>query len=194
MRLSFIVGSRSIAIVLLVALLSGAGARAGGQPAATPEAACPVASGSPVAAPATPVHEGTATAVAGTPVADASDGSVTDATSLMDALRACGLTIESLGAVEQPFLTPESGNVLRLDGGNLAQPADVQVFEYQDAEGATADAEQIDPDGNLPMMMIDWIAPPHFFRAERVIVLYIGEDQAAVDLLTAVLGPQFAGR
>jgi hypothetical protein len=193
MRPSSIVVRRAITIVLLIAFVFGAGPRVGGQPAATPDDACPAASGSPVAEAATPAHEGPATTVAATPVPVVRDGSVVDSASLIDALLACGLTVDPMGAVEQPFLKPESGTVVRLGGGNLAQPADLQIFEYQNAERAAADAAQIGPDGNPPTMMIDWIAPPHFFRAERVIVLYIGEDQAVVNLLTAVLGSPFAG-
>jgi len=34
---------------------------------------------------------------------------------------------------------------------------------------------------------------PHFFRKERVLVLYTGEDKAVLNLLTHLLGPQFAG-
>jgi hypothetical protein len=194
MHPSFHGGRLAIAVVLLIVFVSGAGPRAAGQPAATPEDACPAAGGSPVAEPATPAHASPTPVAAGTPAPVIRDGSVVDAASLTAALLACGLAIDSLGSVEQPFLKPGSGTVLRLGGGNLAQPADVQVFEYQSAERAAADAAQIGPDGNPPTMMIDWIAPPHFFRAGRVIVLYIGEDQSVVDLLTALLGSPFAGR
>ena len=41
--------------------------------------------------------------------------------------------------------------------------------------------------------MASWIGPPHFYLAERLIVLYIGEDQSVIELLETVLGPQFAG-
>ena len=60
-------------------------------------------------------------------------------------------------------------------------------------QAAEADAAQIGPDGNPRTTMVTWIAPPHFFRADRLIVLYIGDDPTVVDLLTALLGPPFAG-
>jgi hypothetical protein len=41
--------------------------------------------------------------------------------------------------------------------------------------------------------MITWIEPPHFFRKERVLVLYIGSDATVLKALHDVLGPQFAG-
>jgi hypothetical protein len=40
---------------------------------------------------------------------------------------------------------------------------------------------------------VDWIAPPHDYQRGRVIVIYTGDDEAITRLLTAVLGPQFAG-
>ena len=42
--------------------------------------------------------------------------------------------------------------------------------------------------------MVTWVAPPHFYRQGRVIVLYVGSNPNILSLLTAVLGPQFAGR
>jgi len=158
---------------------------AAGQPLATPVGGCVPAGGSPVpeqATPATPPH------------AASRSGSVTDLATLVDALRACGVTVEVLGSIEQPFLRPETGIRLRLAGGSMAQPVDVQVFEYRDATQATADASTLSPDGSPPTMIIDWIAPPHFFQAGRVIVLYLGDDRIALDLLTALLGEQVAGR
>lgn len=159
---------------------------------ATPEPGCPKPGGTPISQHATPAPESRATPQGGTPVSG-SGGSVVDAESLVNALEACGVSVEATESVEQPFLQPESEMAYQISGGNLAQPADVQVFEYRDSASATADAAQIGPDGNPTTMQILWIAPPHFFQAERLIVLYLGEDPAAVDLLTALLGPPFAG-
>jgi hypothetical protein len=41
--------------------------------------------------------------------------------------------------------------------------------------------------------MIDWIAPPHFYRAGRVLVLYVGEDEGITEVLTNTVGPQMTG-
>ena len=38
-----------------------------------------------------------------------------------------------------------------------------------------------------------WIAPPHFFKSGRLIVLYIGEEPRLLQGLAHILGPQFAG-
>lgn len=119
-------------------------------------------------------------------------GLVTDQVSLIDHLRAKGLTVEITGDVQQPFFSAQ-GALLRISGGELTQPADVQVFDYDTAEAATADVEQIGPDGRPRTMMISWVAPPHFFHRERVVVLYTGSDPALLRLLTEALGLQFAG-
>jgi len=39
-----------------------------------------------------------------------------------------------------------------------------------------------------------WVAPPHFYKAGRIIVLYVGENAAVTEALDTVLGPQFAGK
>ena len=76
----------------------------------------------------------------------------------------------------------------------------MQSYDYGDIElgtdgiqAAEADASQIGPDGTPRTMMLTWVAPPHCFRKARVIVLYGGDDAAVLTLLSAALGPQFAG-
>lgn len=127
-------------------------------------------------------------------------GPVVDHVSLVDALRGKGLTVEPVGEVQQPFFRAQ-GTTLRISGGEMKQPADVQSYDYNDtdfegdgAAAATADVQEIGPDGNPRTAMITWVEPPHFFRKERVIVLYVGSDPAVIAVLTEFLGPQFAGR
>ena len=70
----------------------------------------------------------------------------------------------------------------------------VQVLDYGDADDPEA-AAQISADGSsIGTTMVSWVAPPHFFRTESAIVLYVGENHDVIDALTSVLGPQFAGR
>ena len=42
--------------------------------------------------------------------------------------------------------------------------------------------------------MMMWVATPHFYKASGLIVLYVGDNTAVIDVLEAALGPQFAGR
>ena len=127
-------------------------------------------------------------------------GPVRDHVSLVDFLRGQGLQVDVVGDVQQPFLQAK-GTTLRLSGGTLSEAAEIQSFNYDDTDlgtdgvkAAEADAAAIGPDGNPATMMISWVEPPHFFRKDRVIVLYLGEDAAVLKTLTDALGPQFAGR
>lgn len=51
------------------------------------------------------------------------------------------------------------------------------------------------PDGDsVGTSMMMWVDTPHFYKAGRIIVLYIGSDQTILDLLVQTIGTQFAGR
>jgi hypothetical protein len=122
-------------------------------------------------------------------------GPAQDQVSLIDALRSKNVTVDISGTVSQPFLSPQSGTTVRLSGGAVTTPADLQLFEYGSASAASADAKQIRPDGSgTATTQISWVAPPHFFLKGRVMVLYVGNDRAVLSLLQSLLGPQFAGR
>jgi hypothetical protein len=113
---------------------------------------------------------------------------VVDYVSLVDNLRQAGATVEPAGDITQPFFSV-NGLVIRVDG------EDVQVFEYADADGAENDADLVSPGGgSIGTHMASWIAPPHFYRAGRLIVLYVGAKSDVLDVLEEVLGPQFAGQ
>lgn len=73
--------------------------------------------------------------------------------------------------------------------------ADVQVFEYENEEAMESEASQVAPDGgSIGTTMVTWVETPHFYKAGRIIVLYVGSDESVLDLLEQVLGQQFAGR
>ncbi len=115
-------------------------------------------------------------------------GPVTDYVSLIDNLRQTGATVEPAGEVAQPFFSV-NGRVIVVNGG------DVQVFEYADAAAAEAERALVSPDGSsVGTSMIGWVASPRFYRAEKLIVLYVGDSEAVTDVLESVLGQQFAGR
>lgn len=142
---------------------------------------------------------GGAQIVATQPAVQSHGAPVRDHVSFVDYLRGQGRTVEIVGDVQQPFLRAK-GTTLRISGGDIKQPAEIQSYNYDPneipdaAKAAAADAQNIGPDGNPRTMMITWVAPPHFYRKERVIVIYLGSDPAALKLLTDALGPQFAGR
>jgi hypothetical protein len=117
-------------------------------------------------------------------------------TSVRDALRAHGATVQENGLGSQPFL---NGTDHRL----TVNGAGIDVFEYRSTLGASLDARRISSDGSTfsssfgPLggqaATVDYLASPHWFHTGRVIVLYVGQDASILGLLQTVLGKQFAG-
>lgn len=113
---------------------------------------------------------------------------VEDQASLVAAFEAAGAAVEPGETVMQAFFSPE-GTILKVNG------ADVQVFEYESAEAMENEASQVAPDGgSIGTTMVTWVDTPHFHKAGRMIVLYVGSDEEILGLLEQVVGPQFAGR
>ena len=112
---------------------------------------------------------------------------ILDAQGLAQALATAGAAVAQEDEIEQPFFSVP-GQVITINGESL------QIFEYADSAQADAEAGQVAPDGgSIGTTMATWIGPPHFYRAERLIVLYVGEDKSVIELLETNLGPQFAG-
>jgi len=129
-----------------------------------------------------------ATATPLLPTASTEPLAVEDKASLMAALQASGATVEVGDPVTQVFFTPE-GSIIKVNG------ADVQVFEYESAEAMENEASQVAPDGgSIGTSMVTWMDTPHFYKAGRIIGLYVGSDASVLSLLENAIGPQFAGR
>ena len=115
-------------------------------------------------------------------------GSIRSVEDAIAALQEQGLSVTKGDQMEQPFFSvpavllnlPESG---------------IQVFEYSDEAAAVADAEQVAADGSsVGTSMPFWVDDPHFYQDGKLIVLYLGSDEAVLGALEAVFGSQFAGR
>ena len=107
---------------------------------------------------------------------------------LVNALKRRGEKIVRKGKVEQPFFSVQ-GRIITVGD------QDVQVFEYRTVSAAARDAGKLSPKGSSVGISVPrWIAPPHFFKSGRLIVLYVGDNAHVVEALTDVLGPQFAGK
>ena len=103
-------------------------------------------------------------------------------------LRAQGTTVQITGEkVRQPFFSPP-GRIINVNNEGL------QVFEYANASKANEEAQRISPDGmTIGTTKPSWMATPHFFKREKLIVLYVGSNESILRQLIAVLGAQFAG-
>ncbi|MFC1958794.1 DUF3221 domain-containing protein [Chloroflexota bacterium] len=117
--------------------------------------------------------------------------SLTDYNSLVDNLRAIGATVEheTLPQVIVQDFFSVTGQVFKVNG------EEVQLFEYDNQSEAEAEAALVSPDGSsIGTSLPFWVAPPHFYKAGRIIVLYVGENPAVTKALETVLGTQFAGQ
>jgi hypothetical protein len=112
-------------------------------------------------------------------------GQARPAADLVGNLRAAGLTVEHVDSIQQPFFTPRA-EVYTVNGDDL------QVFQYPTQASADNEASRVSANGAIGGSMPMWIAPPHFFHKDRLIVIYLGSNGAVIAALTRDLGPQFA--
>ena len=75
---------------------------------------------------------------------------------------------------------------------------EVHLYRFPSDERAREAAAGIAADGYMIVtksgaVQADWSAPPHWFRAGREIVLFLGTDEDVLDALEDAAGPQFAG-
>ena len=117
------------------------------------------------------------------------EGTVTDYTSLVQAIKSRGILVENvdeIAAESSSFSVPTK--VISVGG------ADVQVFEFQNELDAKTASLTVSEDGTeIGTSIIRWIGPPHFYTQGKLIVLYVGENPEISDLLEDLLGSQFAG-
>ncbi len=113
--------------------------------------------------------------------------SIQDYASLVEAFKAQGVAAQPGEEIDDPVFAIK-GRAVNLPNARL------QVIEYATEAQAQAVAATITPDGfGVGNAQVEWVEPPHFYRANRMIVLYFGQDEATLALLPRVLGPQFAG-
>lgn len=101
-----------------------------------------------------------------------------DIAGLVARLRMAGLTVTVEGTAHDPRLSV-AGQTLMVDGER------VEVYAYDDAWSADADAAKlIDESGDD---LADWIASPHLFREDRLLVIHAGGSQELNELLNNLL-------
>ncbi len=103
-------------------------------------------------------------------------------------VRAAGAAANPAGAVSQPFFG-QQGQVFSVNG------EDVQVFECASAEEADTVSQSISADGSsICTSRVGGVAPPHFYKAGKLIIIYVGSDDGVISALQKGMGAQFAGR
>ena len=116
---------------------------------------------------------------------------------LIAQLKAAGATVVPGADVNQPFLDV-TGHILSVNGEQI------QVYEYASVLDASNQAARVSPDGasftvasssdgSGSAYQVDWVKPPHLYKAGRIIVIYIGTNRSLMHLLAGILGKQFAG-
>ena len=124
-------------------------------------------------------------------------GAVKDYVSLVDNLRAVGATVDPAGTGSADYFAPQ-GQLLTVNGGRA------ETFEFASAEAADAAAEGVSASGDSISRVdsetgfgvassILWEVPPHFYKAGKLIVLYVGCDSDVIDVLRETVGSQIAG-
>lgn len=89
--------------------------------------------------------------------------------------------------VSQPFFSVAS-RVIKVNG------QDIQVFEYAQAWKADSEAKRVSTNGlSIGTTKPSWLSTPHFFKTEKLILVYVGDDQTVLRILQSTLGNQFAG-
>ena len=89
---------------------------------------------------------------------------------LVQALQERGLSVKVEGSISPTvnrFFSVPAQQVV-IDGSR------VSAFEYPSVKAATAEAATVSPDGQPnPVARFSWVGTPHFYRQDRVIVLYV---------------------
>ena len=107
---------------------------------------------------------------------------------LMGKLRAQRAQVKSANErVRQPFFLV-SGRIIKVNKENI------QVFEYSNPATTESQAKRVSPDGKtIGNSKPSWMSTPHFFKSQKLIVIYIGDDKTILRILQDALGEQFAG-
>lgn len=97
-------------------------------------------------------------------------------------LEAAGAAVEVGSPLTESFF-PVEGRLLTVNG------ASVSAWPFASQAAREAAQNTISADGlDIGSRTVDWVAPPHFFAGERLIVLYVGRDPAMIELLSGQLG------
>lgn len=72
--------------------------------------------------------------------------------------------------------------MLRVDG------EDLQLFEYPSKAKAQEDIKTVTPEEQFNTISALWIATPHFYRTDTMIIISVGDTESIVNALDDVVG------
>ncbi len=136
-----------------------------------------------------------ASAAAGSPSPEATPSPgepVTDYSSFIGNLKAAGFTVREGERTEGDQLF-RAGQRVFIDGARIS------TYEFPTEKALVEWRSSVSQDGySIPtrgggVAMVEWVAPPHFYDAGTLLVLYFGDRPVILDGLAYLLGPQFAG-
>lgn len=114
----------------------------------------------------------------------------------LDDLQTHGASVQEVGQGGPGQALPSTAHLVMVNGSKIT------VYEYVTTHDADLDTASISPDGSSirhidasgsgSVTQIDYVAPPHWFHEGRVVVLYVGCDDALIALLQQIMGPPFA--
>jgi hypothetical protein len=108
---------------------------------------------------------------------------------LLQALRQQGFSVALAGEI-----SPQTNGFFSVPARQIrVNEAQVDAFEYANAEAAAMEAARISPDGQpSPTVRITWMSTPRFYRQGPLIVLYVGCSAEIVQALQATAGAPIA--
>ena len=122
---------------------------------------------------------------------------ITDYSSFLDYLHDSGASIRDEGETGRGLFYNAEYRIVEVDG------ISIQVYEFTSAKDMEADASGVSPcgtqitrdsgDGKTSSIFVNWIGLPHFYKAGRIMVIYIGDNCSMISLLENAFGKQFAG-
>ncbi|MEG2108146.1 hypothetical protein [Clostridium sp.] len=115
-----------------------------------------------------------------------------DKSAFIKDLEAKGFEPKSDGTIKDDKykVTSIDGEMLKIKGGEL------RVYEYKtdQKESLNSDINSIQENGyNINGNKIEWKVSPHFYRKGRVVVIYDGDSQDVMKVLSEILGSPFIG-
>jgi hypothetical protein len=100
------------------------------------------------------------------------------------------LVISLLAGLEHQGLPPVLQDASRVPMlSDAPGQAWLHIHAYADRQAAEAAEARIP--GEMATSLADWVAPPHVYRCDRLIVLYLGADPNALQTLSAMCGEPF---